>query len=267
MEKFEIEKQLAKEENIEGKILNFDDPKLGKSTPVRINKINNILGSGDCSFWIADTNIEVAEENKSDHHNLNVVLKKFRGGMIHKKDTNIERVSKELMDNYQTYKVFKTMGLPTFDTFRVNIEHGLALMTLKTKDGAVLLNTNDMYSGKDRAPFVENPIKEISNLDDFVEKLRSILNKTIANRFCPETSSYGIIFKPGDGTSGLYELDVMFVDFGARAFKRYDVDEYFDKEIIKDNLENLESALSLIFPGTDDEKSDFRKKVMDMLSA
>ncbi|MEI6480671.1 MAG: hypothetical protein WCO12_04150 [bacterium] len=175
-------RQQVEEDNIEGKVLNFDDSDMGKSTPVLINKVNDFLGSGDCSLWIASANVGMFKDTEGKHVR-DIVLKRFRGG-------GRSSAEEELNQNYKSYKTLKAMGLPTFDTFRINMEHKIALMTLETKAGGILLTSNDTYSAKDKAPFLENPIKEIANLDDFVAKVKSILDKNVENNFCPEPASY-----------------------------------------------------------------------------
>ncbi len=253
--------KVIKRDNIEGKVFSFDDPEQNKSTRLKINKVNRILGSGSYSRWVAEVNVELENDTRIEKTTHNMVIKRYEG-----KKTD---ATQDLKQSYENYKALKEIEIPTWTTYRIKEEHKLALMTLGIKEGEILLTAND-DDQIDIAPLKENPVKKIDNLDEFVLKASQILEKVNIHGYRLSADSYGVIFKPQQNALGVYNIDIIISDLdnlGSSTDPFY-VEHYGDdikERWKKENKDALETALFCIFPGNRGQKERFAKSVTSQI--
>ena len=181
------QEQSIKEDNIEGRVFSFDDPQQNKSTRLKINKINRILGSGSHSRWVAEVNVGLRNDTNTEKATHNMVIKRYE-----EMGTN---AVEDLRQSYRNYKAFQKVGIPTWDTYRINETHKLALMTLGVKNNDILITAND-NDELNMERFKENPVEKIENIDEFAKEASLILKKANMYGYRLRYDNYGVIFKP-----------------------------------------------------------------------
>ena len=261
-ESFGLLEKFIKHDNIEGKVFSFDDPEQGKSTRLRINKVNRVLGSGDYSKWVAEVNVGLENDAGSEKKTHTMVIKRYQ-------DEGVD-ATKDFIKSYKNYKAIYKAGIPTWDTYRINEENKLALMTLGAKEGQILITANDYRDRPEMEMFKLNPVKQIQNLDEFIARISMIFKKASLHGFRLRTDMYGLVFKPQGNKAGVYELDVLISDLDGLDVSTdpYYIAHYGDKikeTWEKENKDNLGNALWCIFPGTADQKREFEESIMRRL--
>ncbi|MEI8337960.1 MAG: hypothetical protein WCF92_02310 [bacterium] len=254
------------EDKVIGETFDFEDPFNKKTTPVCLKKINQVLGWGEQARWVADVDVEVISEDLSNIKTRKMVVKKFNN-----ENTNGD---KNLVDSYFIFQLLKKFKFPTWDTYRINREHLMALMTSKATENEIILTGLDTIINGQRIIefFKNNPIKQISNLDDFVENAKVMINRMdsedVQFRIWPH--QYGVAYKPVASTPGFYEANLLIADLDRldisieEPFKQEPKDE-IRKTWKADNLKNLRTALKLDFPGTPEERELFVELVMSKI--
>jgi len=233
----------SRPEELIGKTIPFSDPNLDKTTDVKINKINRILGKGTFASWVADIEIEVANEKTEKTKTRNMAIKKY---------TEDEKVEEYILRSYDNFKILKNLKIPTWDTYRLNIKERLALMTLGCKENEILFTTNDI-NGPKAEPFLESPIKEIENIDEFIAQLKSILKILNENSMSLNGDSWGFVLRSNKEKEGFYSLTALAADIDfVNTHKNEDVEK-----IKGYNEHNLIVALHFMYPGTKQEKDKF----------
>ena len=248
--------------HLEGRVLKFDDPDTGKSTEVKIVKVNRILGGGD-GGRVSEVEVEVSNEDGTKTKTITMAIKEYWD------------VSKEyLKESYDNYRMLLEADIATWPTYRINEENYTALMTLGSKDGSILLSGNDSigehYSNEH---FEKNPLKEIENIDEFVEKLKEMLEKINAKVYRTTSDKWFFIFKPSSASTGSYEIDSLIgdleiIDKGSNPYYKRAYGPDLEESFVRENLSHLETALFGAFAvaaGNREAGRAFSKMVMDRL--
>lgn len=257
---FVAERKKMEEDKIEGNVFSFDDPEKNKSTRLKINKVIRVLGSGCYSWWVAEVNVELADQTGSEEVTHNMAIKRYGG----------EKARQDLKKSHNNYRTLKEAEIPTWDTYRINEEHKLALMTLGVKENEIMRTANDFDSKPDTEWFKRNPVEKIENLDEFVKKASLILKKLNAHGYRLRGDSYGIVFKPQPNASGVYDLDIIVADLDSldKSDNPYYQNAYgknIKKAWEKENKESLSAALFCAFPGNRDQKVAFVESIMNRI--
>ncbi|MEN9647220.1 MAG: hypothetical protein RLY57_24 [Candidatus Parcubacteria bacterium] len=257
---YQIRQEKIEGDEIEGKVLSFDDLERGKSTDLKINKINRILGSGSYASWVAEVNVELAKDQSSEKKTHNMVMKRYR-----EEGTDATR---NLERSYRNHRTLQSKGIPTWDTYRINEEHKLALMTLGIKDNETLLTATDIGEHPSIELFKQNPLEEVANFDDFVEQVKSILIKANENIFRLRVDMWGVVFKPIADNPGAYELraivaDLDSLDRSEEPFYQRHYGADIKQRWVQENLDNLSAALFGIYPGNREEKRSFADLIIE----
>ena len=250
----EIIREQFDTDHIEGNTFSFEDPDQGKSTTLKISKLNKILGSGSYASWVADVDVELANESDTAHKTHRMALKKYRADEPHV-DTHVEQA-------YKNYRLLKSTGIPTWGTYRINREHKLALMTLGAKDGETLITVNDGEDHASNEMFEKNPITVIANFKEFISQIKSIIDTTSEHVLRLHSDAWGIAFKPVEGKPGPYILTPLIADLdGIDTSDDPYYETHYGADIQdawkRENLQFLSSALFGILPGNDEEKRAF----------
>ncbi len=193
-------------ENIEGKVVNFQDEESGKNSSVKVSKLIRFLGAGGYGR-VLEVEVDVIDENNYENtRSRRMALKQYS------KD-NVGRVD-YLQKAQKNFSLLKAAGIPTWTTYRINLEHAAALMTLGTSKEGVILTANDDFN-IDKHPsielFKENPVASIQNIDDFIKSIEVILHKLYTHKLTPDADSWGIIFKQVN-SDGVYNLEILIAD-------------------------------------------------------
>ena len=258
---FASQKESIKKDKIESGIFSFNDPEQHKSTRLKINKVNRVLGSGSYSRWVAEVNVELANDTATEKKTHNMVIKRYE-------EEGSDAVQ-DLRESYENFRALKKIDMSTWDTYRINEEHKLALMTLGVKENEILLTANDSDE-INIDQFRGNPVKKIENLNEFVAKASLILEKANMYGYRLRADTYGAIFKPQPNNPGVYKLDIIISDLDSldsskdpHYIENYgnDIKERWREE----NKDNLSNALWCIFPGSRDEKEAFRESIMSKI--
>ena len=248
-------------EGVVGSTFDFSDPDQEKSTCVMVKNVNNVLGFGDFSSWVASVNVELV--NGSHSRLKNMVIKKF----AHDADFD----GPALRQSYDNFKRCKAAGLPTWTTYRINEEHRMALMTLGTHDASTLRTANDYGILREQhTQFDENPVLKINNLDDLALKCKDILTKEDVAGIRLRRDAYGVIFQALDGQPGVYNVDILVADFDSiddAMDPRYS-DQYSDIKTAwqEENVVNMADALRRAHPGKKQERKSFADMVMEKVN-
>ena len=266
-------------EELIGKVIPFSDPDLNKTTDVEISKINQILGRGGFSDWVADVEIRIVNEHIGKSKTHCMALKKYK-----EDESGEESVEKMIQRSYNNFKILKTIKIPTWETYRTNIEEKLVLMTLGIKEGEKLFTTNDVNGPKTK-PFLEKPIRQIGNFYEFKNQIKSILKILNANKLSLNADSWGVVFTPSTKGADTYDLKPVIADLDF--VNSHVIDKTTKYQIVKtepakldtiggrenevdtetshtieQNLNTLFIALFFIYPGTDDEKRHFANSII-----
>jgi hypothetical protein len=265
-----------------GKTLDFEDPDNQKSTPVTIARLNEILGSGSVADWVASVNVEIANEDGTAKKSRDMVLKHYSdsahrsGEIMDEYDRKMGRKESgsPLRRSYNTYRMLRDAGIATWDTYRINEENRVALMTLGVDEKETLRTTNDrdhVVRPRDRQ-LIENPLTEIESEAEFVQGLRSILDKADASGLNLDPDSWAVAFAPSD-KSGAYRLRAMIADFdsiepieASRLVKAL-FPGTVRRAVRERNLENLNTALWGIQIGTREEKNEFANGIVQKVDS
>lgn len=164
------------------------------------------------------------------------------------------------------------LGIATWDTYRINQDHRIVLMTLAAKENQVLLTTNNYKLEGLTADFFEkNPVQKVENIGEFTDYLVDILEKAIQADIVIYHDCWGFIFSAVD-KEGNYKIAPIISDLDS--FKEYTfadgTPDYKQKEIKSEiptqNLQNLFTSLFVAYPGSREAKNDFVNKIMNELS-
>ena len=250
----EILRERFDNDHIEGDTFSFDDPDQGKSTTLKISKLNKILGAGSYASWVADVDVELANESDTVHKTHRMVLKRYR--------SEESDVDKHIEQSYKNYRLLKSTGIPTWDTYRINYEHKLALMTLGARDGDTLITVNDGESHVSNEMFEKNPITVVANFKEFISQVKSIIDTTSEHVLRLHSDAWGVTFKPVDGKPGTYILtpviaDLDGIDTSDNPFYETHYGAGIQDAWKRENLQFLNNALYGILPGNDEEKRAF----------
>ena len=264
----ESQEKAFNEEQIVGSVLDFEDPDHHKSTTVKIVGLNEVLGSGSVADWVASVNVEIANEDGSDQKTRTMVLKHYadhayRSMEIIAQTMRVKHLS-PLQESYENYQMLKGAGIATWKTFRINEKKRVALMTLGADDGEVLRTTNDReYALRPRDQMlVEHPLTEIENRTEYLEEIRSILDKADMLSLALSADSWGTVFAPSEDPekSGSYILHALICDFDSleklpvSPITKALFGRMVKKATRKRNLDELSAALFGIFLGESEEK-------------
>ena len=89
-------------------------------------------------------------------------------------------------------KILQSTGIPTWDTYRINYEHKLALMTLGARDGDTLITVNDGESHVSNEMFEKNPITVVANFKEFISQVKSIIDTTSEHVLRLHSDAWGV---------------------------------------------------------------------------
>jgi len=263
----EIYLELFKSDGVEGNTFSFDDPDQGKSTDLKISKLNKILGAGAYARWVADVDVELPNESGTKNKTHRMALKKYREEPYREE---LQNDNGNVGQSYKNYRLLKSKGIPTWDTYRINEEHQLVLMTLGANDNEALITANDGDDHISNKIFEENPFREVVNLDDFISQIRLIIAKLNEYTLRLHIDSWGIAFKPVGDKVGSYELrpliaDLDTVDTSDNPYYKKHYGSDIKEDWTRENFEFLGIALRKIYPGSSEEKNAFSRLVLGSL--
>lgn len=250
---FTSQEQQAVEELQPGKTIVFNSPEQQKSTDIKIVKVHKVLGCGAISSWVADVEVEVVGvPGRKSTHPLRMAIKKFReddpGAVIDS--------ATELRNSYANHRVLQKIGIPTWNTYRINEGEKMALMTLGTYEGNVVVTGNDSYN-----PFESNPVAQIHNGVELSLEIVRSLNALEHGGYRLKADAWGISFVPLKDQPGTYDVHLLVADLDTlENVNDPEYKEKYPKGI--DSRQQLLRALWDIYPGTEDEKQSFVQDVM-----
>ena len=243
-----LEKMKTKEvitlENITGRTFSFSDPDQNKSTDVSIVRVNRLLGKGSYG-WVAEVEVALTNEKDPQKHIHKMALKKY-----YETRDSLESLKR----SYNNYRMLKKAEIPTWDTYRINEEDRMVLMSLGTTEEEFLVTLNDdeeKHSGL--AHLRKNPVKDIENMEEFFDQLKSILGKLKSNVYRLHADAWGFSFKENLDKPGLYKVralvaDLDGVDDSNNDFVRKVYGFRLEKNFERENREYLGVNLKNVFP-------------------
>ncbi len=250
---FASQEKLMEEELTVGKIITFDSPEQQKSTKVKIIKVHKVLGYGAISSWVADVEIELVDV--PDAQPFRMAIKKFREDDL---DSVIDSAT-DLKNSYLNHRILQRIGVPTWNTYRINEDEKMALMTLGTYGDNVVVTGNDASNFFDK-----NPIIQIRNQKELSFEILQSLNVLESNGYRLKSDAWGISFTALKDQPGTYDVHLIAADLDT--LENVNDPEYKEKypEGI-DNRQQLLRALWDIYPGSEDQKQLFVRDVMPTL--
>ncbi len=255
----EIYRERFDNDHIIGNTFSFDDPDQGKSTVLKISKLNSILGEGAYASWVADVDVELAGDSGTEKKTHRMALKKYR--------ENEPRVDEHVQQSYKNFRLLKSKGIATWDTYRINQEHKLALMTLGARNEGVLVTVNDKGEHASKEVFEKNPMDAVANFGEFISQTKSIIAKLREHVLRVNTDAWGIEFVPVEGKPGAYKLRLLVADLDGidTSDNPYNIENYgadIQDAWNRENLYFLHIALRGILPGDKKEKEAFADVVV-----
>lgn len=247
-------------ENIQGKVVNFQDEESGKDSLVKVSKYVKFLGAGGYGR-VLEVEVEIVDENNHENtRSRRMALKQYS------KD-NVGRVG-YLQKAQKNFRILKAASIPTWTTYRINLEHAAALMTLGTSESSVILTANDDFN-RDKHPsvdmFKENPVVSVENTDDFIKSIEAILHKLYIHKLTPDADSWGVVFKPVNNNGG-YALEILIADLDSLQVGDVSIIDSMDQsesDWNAENRKNVRNCLSGVLSYDDIESSVDRVGLME----
>ena len=227
-------------EKIEGKIINFQDEESGKDSLVKVSKLVRFLGAGGYGR-VLEVEVDIIDENNHENtRSRRMALKQYS-----KDNTGHVGYLKKAQKNF---RLLKGASIPTWTTYRINLEHAAALMTLGTSERGVILTVNDDFN-RDKHPsvdmFKENPVVSVCNTDDFIKSIEDVLHKLFINKLTPDADSWGIVFKPV-GNIGVYSLEILIADLDSLQVGDVSMIDTIDQSEPDWNLTNRQNIINCL---------------------
>ncbi|MDP3778620.1 MAG: hypothetical protein Q8R30_01050 [bacterium] len=198
---------------------NQEDSK--KETSVTIKKFEDSLGSGNFSDWVKEARVSVSGDNKS--REAIFVIKKF----------SAEQFAEKAVEKF---KILKDAGLKTWNTYRINTENGIVLMTNGNSEEKGLLTCNENRS-RLAEELSEHKIKSIKNFDSFLQNIFTQAQKADEQGLYIHRDTYGFFIDRHAPETEETDIDFVLADTD-NVMKAEDAPQG-----MKSNYEELSTAL------------------------
>ncbi|MCB9805993.1 hypothetical protein H6775_02410 [Candidatus Nomurabacteria bacterium] len=182
---------ISSPEDCVGQEIEFTDLESDRTTNIHVRQFLGQLGHGVFSSWVAKFSVSLESDSDITHQ---MVIKKYK----ERQDVDLE-IPEKIQTAYRNFFKIKKAGIPTWDTYRVNLEKRMILMTLGKKDGDIFLTANDLHRQSNILSGLPDSI-EIENIDSLKDQAKDIINRLDDSKFALSADCPGLRLSPtGDG--------------------------------------------------------------------
>ncbi len=212
-----------------------------RNSKVRIDRIVAPLGWGYFSKYVAEVEASVALGNDEYSPRHNFVIKQFNDAkQLIDGQLTLDAKSKA-EDCFRSWQMLRELGLRTWQTFRINPERGMALMTSGNLDGKLaIMPNNENFITKIRG--VENFKISEEIFGSLIESMISEIKKANGFGVFVNTDAYTFIVSVDSGN--LKDVDFVLgdLDWVFRPEDRGDAEKY---KLGISNLSKLRKSLRM----------------------